>query len=130
MRGRRRVVNTANNGIMWGWVARMAKLMVWAALAGVVIGLVLLSVEGTLAYLDPNDGAVTVYGGGYGSIQGQDALDADTEAELDRYFIDAAKWWNQLTLPWWAYPLIGAGSAAVLAAPFAIAGVRVTRVRR
>lgn len=104
--------------------------MIWAALTGAVVGLVFLGVEGTLAYLDPNDGAATVYEGGYGSIQGQDALDADTKAELDQYFIDAAKWWNQLILPWWAYPLIGAGSAAVLSAPFAIAGVRLGRRRQ
>lgn len=115
----------------------MTKLMAWAALAGAVIGLVLLSAEGIA--MNTDDGSVVVYEGAYeplpgiamstGAAEASEELDRALAEELDRAS-DAQKWWNQLPLPWWAYPLIGAGSAAVLSAPFAIAGVRLDRSRR
>ncbi|WP_167323536.1 hypothetical protein [Rhodococcoides kroppenstedtii] len=104
----------------------MTKLMVWAALAGAVIGLVLLGAEHFAMTAD--DGSVVIYEGSYEPLLGADL--ARPSDEWNRAFEDSMKWWNQMVLPWWAYPLIGAASAVVLAALFAIAGVRVSRVRR
>lgn len=100
-------------------VAHVTKLMAWAALAGAVIGLVFLGAEGIVSYESS-----------YEPPRGITADDRQTLDEFDKAFWDGLSWWNRLALPWWSYPLIGAASAAVLAAPFAIAGVRVSRVRR
>ncbi|MGB3772329.1 MAG: hypothetical protein WBF79_18570 [Rhodococcus sp. (in: high G+C Gram-positive bacteria)] len=105
----------------------MTKLMVWAAVAGAVIGLVFLGAEvvATHAYL--NSDSNVFYDGSYAPLTDSESTSAfDTSLELDW----AANWWELVTLPWWSYPLIGAGSAAALMAPFAIAGVRLGRPRR
>ncbi|MBY6537645.1 hypothetical protein HQ325_03070 [Rhodococcus sp. BP-349] len=105
----------------------MTKLMAWAALAGAVIGLVFLGagVVAARAYLDSDSS--DYYGGSYAPLTDLESTSAfDTSLGLDW----AANWWDLLTLPWWSYPLIGAGSAAVLSVPFAIVGVRVSRVGR
>lgn len=113
-------------GPVCDWVTRITKLMAWAAIAGAVIGLVFLGAEHFAMTAD--DGSVVIYEGSYEPLFGADL--ARPSDEWNRAFEDLLKWWNQMVLPWWAYPLIGAASAAVLAAPFAIAGVRVVRVRR
>jgi hypothetical protein len=105
----------------------MTKLMIWAALVGAVVGLVLLGAEGIA--MNTDDGSVVVYEGSYEPLRGVE-MTRETPENVSRAFEHALKWWNQLPLPWWAYPLIGAGSAAVLSAPFAIAGVRLDRSRR
>ena len=108
-------------------VAHVTKLMAWAALAGAVIGLVFLGAEHFAMTAD--DGSVVIYEGSYEPLRGVE-MTPEAAAERERAFEYSLKWWNRMVLPWWAYPLIGAASAAVLAAPFAIAGVRVSRVRR
>ncbi|WP_156148916.1 hypothetical protein [Rhodococcus sp. MEB064] len=105
----------------------MTKLMAWAAFAGAVIGLMLLGAEvvATRAYI--NSDSNVFYDGSYAPLTDSESAYAfDTSLEIDW----APNWWELVTLPWWSYPLIGAGSAAVLSAPFAMAGVRVSRVRR
>ncbi|KQU04477.1 hypothetical protein ASG56_14135 [Rhodococcus sp. Leaf7] len=105
----------------------MTKLMAWAALAGAVIGLVFLGAEGIA--MNTDGGSVVVYEGSYEPLRGVEMI-RETPEDVSRALEDALNWWNQLPLPWWAYPLIGAVSAAVLSTPFAIAGVRLGRQRR
>lgn len=73
----------------------MTKLMVWAALAGAVIGLVFLGAEGIAR--TAGDGTDVVYEGSYEPLRGAD--DQQTLDELNEAFWDGLKWWNQLILP-------------------------------
>ena len=78
--------------------------------------------------LDQND-TYTIDGGSYTPLEGVPLADSASSARLDEEIADAAKWWNQVALAWWSYPLIGAAASAVLAGLWASAGVRLVRRR-
>jgi hypothetical protein len=115
-----------------GWVTRMTKLMVWATLVGALVGLVFF---GAGCWTVHRELSSLIFDAGYEPMPG---VEFSTGYTSDSAFstslsIDAARpseWWTWSALVWWAYPLIGAISAAVLDAPCAIAGVRLVRQRR
>ncbi|MBY6438124.1 hypothetical protein HQ602_17255 [Rhodococcus kroppenstedtii] len=108
----------------------MTKLMAWAALAGALVGLVFFGAECWVEQRKPNE---VIFDAGYEPLPGVEVATEYNSAFSTSLALEETRpsdWWSLSTLSWWAYPLIGAASAAVLAAPFAIAGVRVSRVRR
>lgn len=110
----------------------MTKLIVWATLADAFVGLVFF---GARCWTVHRELSSVIFDAGYEPMP---SVEVSTGYMSDSTFstslsIDAArasKWWTWSVLVWWAYPLIGAASAAVPAAPCAIAGVRLVRQRR
>jgi hypothetical protein len=102
-------------------VTRVTKLMVWATLAGALVGLVFFWAECWTVHRELSS---VIFDAGYEPMPG---VEFSTGYTSDSAFstsltIDAARpseWWTWSALVWWAYPLIGAISAAVLAAPCA-----------
>ena len=105
-------------------LARVTKLIGWAILFGAVLGLVILGAEGIAFHLHSPEDEV-IYSGEYVPLRGASMTDPS-----EPLIGTSLSWWNQLRLPWWSFPLIGAATGAVVATVLALTGVRVVRTRR
>ena len=105
-------------------LARVTKLIGWATLFGAVLGLVILGAEGIAFHLHSPEDEV-IYSGEYVPLRGASMTDPS-----EPLIGTSLSWWNQLRLPWWSFPLIGAATGAVVATVLALTGVRVVRTRR
>lgn len=83
---------------------------------GAVLGLVFLGAEGITFHIPSPEGEV-IYSGEYVPLRGVSMTDPS-----DPLIGTSLSWWNQLRLPWWSYPLIGAATGAVVAMALALTG--------
>lgn len=99
----------------------MRSLVLWGALAGVLIGIVFLGVEGWALHQDQSE---VIYDGAYVPLRGVEMTKSySTTLTLD---YAGSGWWNALPVPWWSYPLIGGAAAALLSAVAGWRGMRIT----
>ncbi|KQU03872.1 hypothetical protein ASG56_10505 [Rhodococcus sp. Leaf7] len=99
----------------------MRILVLWGALAGVVIGLVFLGVEGFALYRDQSE---VIYDGAYAPLRGVEMTRSySTTLTLDHA---GSGWWNGLPVPWWSYPVIGGAAGALASAAAGWRGLRIT----
>jgi hypothetical protein len=102
----------------------MRSLLSWCAAVGLLVGLVVLGAEA--AALHFGDQRSVVFDAPYEPR----IPDEGTAYSADLFLHPELPWWKQLVLPWWGYPVIGAGVGAVTGLACGVAGLRISQPGR